>query len=77
MNLLYFFRNHNETTFLAIVNSRPKNFDARQAIRSTWGNDFNKIHQIGILKLIILADMRASYVWEIHGSVGVPKVCFL
>ena len=32
-------------TFLVIVQSLPKHFENRNAIRSTWGNDINSIHE--------------------------------
>ena len=37
------FRNEN-ITILAIVSSHPKNFAHREAIRLTWGNEFNNMH---------------------------------
>ena len=65
------FRNEN-ITILAIVSSHPKNFAHREAIRLTWGNEFNNMHsnnpefdgqiifQVGLENQTLLKSMNCS-----------------
>ena len=41
----FFFRNL-KMNILLIISSHPKHFAHRDAIRSTWGNNFNNLHTI-------------------------------
>ena len=45
INYDFFFRNL-KMNILLIVSSHPKHFAHRDAIRSTWGNNFNDLHTI-------------------------------
>ena len=45
MKIFQLFRETDETKLLAIISTSPENFERRQAIRLTWGNDLNLVHR--------------------------------